>query len=240
LDPKSIGAEIDDQDDIPFLRFSPEAQNIFNEWREPLERRLRTQREHPVIEAHLAKFRSLIPSLALLIHLADDKRGPVGEDALRMAIGWGEYLEAHARRIYSLALQPAALPAAVLAQRLRQGDLADGFALRDVYRQHWSGLATHDDAGQAVNLLADLGWLRAEQQGTPGRTRTVYRINPLIYEAGGADGSAKSDKSPPSGTFVTSADPPPPLSDQQPMPGQAPTEGSSPTQSPPPVREPSP
>ena len=48
------------------------------------------------LEAVLAKYRSLIPSIALLIHLADGGCGPVPLSALDKAVGWGQYLFAHA------------------------------------------------------------------------------------------------------------------------------------------------
>ena len=65
-------------DGIPFLRFTADAQEVFDAWREVLEVRLRTGEEHPVLESHIAKYRSLLPSLALLIHLANEDIGPVG------------------------------------------------------------------------------------------------------------------------------------------------------------------
>jgi len=41
------------------------------------------------LESHLSKFVSLVPSLALLIHLADHPpRGPVGEEAFVTACAW--------------------------------------------------------------------------------------------------------------------------------------------------------
>jgi len=66
LDPYAVGANCQVDDAIPYLRFDPEAQDRFDQWRESLELRLRSGEEHPVIVAHLAKYRSLIPSLALL------------------------------------------------------------------------------------------------------------------------------------------------------------------------------
>ena len=46
------------------LRFAPEAQRLFNEWRTCLEQRLRNGELGPALESHLAKYRSLMPSLA--------------------------------------------------------------------------------------------------------------------------------------------------------------------------------
>lgn len=55
---------------------------------------------------HLGKYRSLMPSLALLLHLveiADGKPGePVSLTAARMAASWCSYLETHAQRVYGL------------------------------------------------------------------------------------------------------------------------------------------
>lgn len=78
LDPEHLGAKPDPGDPTsrPFLRFSPDAQERFDWWRERLERLLHSGDLHPTIESHLAKYRSLIPSLALLIHLAGEGPDP--------------------------------------------------------------------------------------------------------------------------------------------------------------------
>ena len=70
LDVAALGA--DASDGIPFLRFSHEAQAMFDEWRAELETQKLRSGEPEVIEAHLSKYRSLAPSLALLFHLIDD------------------------------------------------------------------------------------------------------------------------------------------------------------------------
>ena len=186
LDPATIGAVTDehDPDGIPFLRFDRTAQDEFDSWREHLENRLRSEQDHPAVESHLAKYRSLIPSLALLIHLADTGICPVGIAALRKALAWGTYLESHARRIYSVAVNLDVAAAKTLAKKLLAGELADGFALRDVYRNGWTGLATRDEAAAATELLIDLDWLRAEAQRTEGRPAIVHFVNPRIHEPG--------------------------------------------------------
>ena len=67
--------------------------------------------------SHLAKYRSLLPSLALLFHLIDGvdtgRRGPVSRAAAAQAAAWCEYLAAHARRLYA-AVTDAARGAAAL------------------------------------------------------------------------------------------------------------------------------
>ncbi len=72
LDPNLLGAEIGD-DSIPSLRFAPDAQDFFDVWHANLENRLRSDEmaDSPAFESHMAKYRSLMPSLALLFHLVD-------------------------------------------------------------------------------------------------------------------------------------------------------------------------
>ena len=41
----------------------------------PLERTPRAEEDHPVVLSHGAKYRSLLPSLALIVHLIDSRGG---------------------------------------------------------------------------------------------------------------------------------------------------------------------
>ena len=83
LNPDEVGTSQDDhQSDIPFLHFTDATQEVFDTWRASLEKKVRSGEEHPAIESHLAKYRSLIPSLALIIHLADGECGNIGVQAV--------------------------------------------------------------------------------------------------------------------------------------------------------------
>ncbi len=213
LELNDIGAENDqfDNDGILFLRFTDEAQERFDYWRGQLETRVRSGDEHPAIESHLSKFRSLIPSLALLLHLVDVGSGPVGVEAIEKAIRWGRYLEGHARRIYGAAVHAEVPAAKALAKRILSGteigDVPGEFTLRDVYRNAWAGLSTKDEAQAAVDLLMELDWLHLEERATGGKSKIVFHINPKIWQRPPA-GTDKTDKSPaesPEGTpFVSS------------------------------------
>src|SRR6266852_3197605 len=89
LAPGAVGAEDLTPEERPFLRFDTEAQELFDGWRADLEHRLRAEEDHPVLLSHLAKYRSLLPSLALLFHLIDGvdtgRRGPVSRAAAAQA-----------------------------------------------------------------------------------------------------------------------------------------------------------
>gem|GEM_PF-415514 len=182
LEPDLVGADRDsaDVDSIPFLRFDAQAQPLFDEWREALEPRVRSGDLHPALESHLAKYRSLIPSLALILHLADGGRGAVGLAPLRQAIAWGEYLESHARRVYAAVCDPDLAAARELSKHIERGDLGDEFPLRAVYRKGWSGLSSAEQARAAAEYLADLGWLTVDRVATGGRDTSMCRLNPKL------------------------------------------------------------
>ena len=104
-------------------RFDSEAQALFYEWLGELEHRLRVQEMDatPAYQSHLAKYRSLMPSLALLIHLLD---GASPSDGIPLSCGqraaaWCELLEAHARKVYSPELDGGLSAAHSLASKIR-------------------------------------------------------------------------------------------------------------------------
>ena len=126
------------------LHFSDDAQRLFDQWRYSLEIRIQNE-SNTQIESHLAKYRSLMPSIALLLHLADlsDRKvelSPVSLSSVTNAVEWCKYLESHARRIYGMQVVAEIEGAASLLNRLKRGDIKSPFTLRQVYRHHWSGL----------------------------------------------------------------------------------------------------
>ncbi len=169
------------------LTFSEEAQPVFSEWRDALERRLRSVElvGFPAFESHLGKYRSLVPSLALVFHLVDvaaqggnlQRLPPVSIDALELALNWAEYLELHARKVYALELGTSYAPAHELAGKIKGGAVKDGDRLRDLRRKEWSGLK--DDAlGLGIDALTRLGWVQVEEVETGGRPSEVLRLHP--------------------------------------------------------------
>ncbi|MBM3563451.1 MAG: DUF3987 domain-containing protein [Alphaproteobacteria bacterium] len=178
LDADGIGAERDDFEALPFLRFDDAARGVFVEWRESLERRLRGGDMSPAQESHLAKYRKLVPALALINHLADGGKGPVMEAATLRALAFAEYLETHARRAYAAGSEAETAAARAILRRIRKGDLADGFTARDVHQKDWANLTDRAQVKAGLELLADLDWLAPQTQATGGRPRTCYTINP--------------------------------------------------------------
>lgn len=211
LTAESVGA-VSDFDGVPCLRFNAEAQELFDRWREGFENGLRSSEEHPSLVSHFAKYRKLVPAMALLIHLCDGGTGPVPADALTKAVAWHAYLASHARKVYGGVTDSGAGAVRQIVRRIHKHDLKDGFTLRDVYINGWSGLPDAHTAGAGVAMLIRLGWLREETRAagdTGGRPTVIHRINskfasayksetskptkpPSEGEKGGSDGFAGS------------------------------------------------
>ena len=182
LDPVAIGATVEDGG-IPYLRFDDAAQELFSEWRAGFEQRIRSGENHAAFESHLAKYRKLVPALALLIHLADTEGGPISEAALLKALAWAEYLESHAKRAYASVTQAEAEGARALLSRIRKNDVPDLFKAREVYLKHWAYLSNPEETHQAIRLLCDLDYLLEEKLDTGGRSTSQYQVNPKARAA---------------------------------------------------------
>jgi hypothetical protein len=186
LEPGAVGAEELTPEALPFLRFDPDAQALFDGWRAELERMLRAEADHPVLLSHLAKYRSLMPSLALISSLIDavtgGPRAPVSRAAAEQAIAWCGYLEAHARRIYATVTDMGRVAAAVLATKLSHRRLASPFTAREVYRNEWTGLTEPRVVQNALECLEELSWIRSEtvRARDGGRPGVRFHLNPRI------------------------------------------------------------
>jgi len=182
LNAMTLGAETDIFSDsgVPFFRFDLTAQERFNDWITARQNHLRSDQEHPAMESHLVKYRKLIPALSLIIHLAEEREGPIPDNVLARAIGWSDVLESHARRIYSCGIDPGIVHARAMTKRIVSGEISDGFSERDVYRNHWSMLSDKSQVRLAIAELVELDWLRVEIQPSQGRPRKIYRINPAV------------------------------------------------------------
>jgi putative DNA primase/helicase len=150
--------------EVPGLHFSPEAQVLFYECLTELENEIRGEDIHPVMESHLAKYRSLIPSLALICHLANsieiDLSLPVSLESLQKALGWYEYLKSHAERIYGMVMNGHTTGAKTILGKIAKGILSNPFKRRDIQRGNWAGLTEPEDIDGALSILEDYGYVQ--------------------------------------------------------------------------------
>lgn len=179
------GAMLDSPEGIPYFHFSPEAQDMFYEWLNDLEDKLRTHTDESMMIEHLAKYRKLMPTLALLFHLIHvangQASGPVDLISMERAAGWCDYLEAHARRIYAMKTSSAYQAARTLARKIQAAEVQGPFYLREIYRNAWTHLKNREEAEQACHLLIQNGWLQEQKMIHRNKTRVShYLINPNI------------------------------------------------------------
>ena len=182
LKAEEFGATADHEDEVPCVRFSEEAQKIFDMWRAEVEPRYRSGEYPAAIESHMLKYRSLFASLALLFECVDfvdgvSKSGEVREESALRAAAWCSYLESHVIRIYSPLLDTPERRAHNLLERLKMGDVRHGTKTRDVWRKGWTGLNTADDLAQALDILEPLGWVRRVMIKSSGAGRPSERLH---------------------------------------------------------------
>ena len=163
-------------------RFESKAQGEFFDWLETLEHELRSDTLSPVMISHLSKYRSLVPSLALIFAVSDGADGSITLEHLQQAIGWSNYLRRHAERVYACATRPDSRHARALLAKITSRAIDDGFSARDIYLKGWQFL-DRDGVTKALNLLCDHGYLQGVKkalQPLGGRPSTSYRIHPCL------------------------------------------------------------
>jgi Protein of unknown function (DUF3987) len=170
------------------LSFTNDGQALFDQWQKNHEKRVRSGDLPPHMEAHLTKYKKLLPALCLVfehIKEAIKEKHPlvVSAQSLESAIVWLEYFESHANRVYGSSVNAIPKIAKDLINRLRKGDVPIPFTVRDIYYgHHWSGLGTAKEVQEVVDYLIEKGYLTGKIVKSVGRPTEKYWINPQIYE----------------------------------------------------------
>ncbi len=162
------------------LHFTSDAQQLFNQWYVKNEELLRESAFTTSEHSHFAKYRSLIPGLALLFHLLDGHSGAVCLNCTTSALQFSLYLKSHARRIYGSVHGQDYAPARALAEKLLIGSLNNGFTQRALLHKGWANLSTPGQVQIAVDALVEYGWLFEHLSENVGRKTTLYYINKKI------------------------------------------------------------
>jgi 5S rRNA maturation endonuclease (ribonuclease M5) len=188
LDFIGFGAVQSENDDRPYFRFDNAGQAVFNEWLTKLQIIKIQQETNPLMVEHFGKFRSLMPSLALIFHCIDiadaNVQGDVSEQSALLAVDWCNYLESHARRIYAMAESPEHEAAVRLSEKIKLGAIANSFTSKTIYDKGWHGLKEKQEVEAACNILIEENWLmmtRKPPSGNRGRPPLPeYQINPIF------------------------------------------------------------
>ena len=162
------------------LHFTTTAQQVFNSWYVQNEKMLTSGGLDSARQSHFAKYRSLVPALALLFHLLEGHTGPVCEDCLYRAISFAKYLKKHADRIYDSVSGQDHAAIRALAERLLKSQLVDGFTCRTLMLKGWAGLSTKEQAHNAIEALVEYNWLVETEIRSGGRPTVKYSLNPNV------------------------------------------------------------
>jgi hypothetical protein len=161
------------------LHFEKDAQELHDRWCLKNEMLIASGKLDASRQSHFAKYRSMVPALALIFHLLDEHLGPVCQDCLIKAIKFSAVLKKHADRIYASAAGYDHASTRTLAGHLLEGHLPDGFTCRELVIKGWAGLGDSTRAQAAIDTLLDYNWLFAETVRGPHRTSVRYYLNPL-------------------------------------------------------------
>jgi hypothetical protein len=179
-------------DDPVRMHFAADAQQLFYDWWADLEKKVRGDSGlAPALVAHLAKYRSLMPTIAGLFELAD--RAAAGEmlsgevsislQHARQAAALCDFFEAHARRVYGCVISPETRSARELARHIQAGDLPSTFTTRSAYLKGWGALDTPERVRGALALLEEAGWVRRAESPlstSGGRPSEVWLVSPKV------------------------------------------------------------
>ena len=168
--------------------FDPEAQEAFFVWLTANERECRSESGPEVMRSHLSKYKSMVPSLALIFAVADGAEGDIPVQYVRQAIGWAAYLQSHAERVYYCTTNSEPRRARTLLTKIKEGKVSSEFKAADVYLKGWSDLNTPHSVEKTTDLLCDLGYLKRFERKSGdvigrGRTAVTFRVNPKVIGA---------------------------------------------------------
>ena len=165
------------------LSFTQEAQMAYNAWRSELELRLISSKLPNHQKAYLSKYRSLMPSLALIFHAAEDiNLNDIPLSCVTQAINWCSILESHTNKILGLSMTPEAT-AELFLEKMKEGEIYNGQKVREISRKKWKGLTSANKINEAITLLENHGYLRKHKEASYGKTSETIFINPA-FEGG--------------------------------------------------------
>ena len=182
--------------ELPIVyKFTSDAQELFIAWWNRMSQKRAASRRRRSIESHYAKFKSLLPSLALIFQLFDDADqrlfdddipGPkesvpcvVNATNVQRAMAFCKWLVPHVERSYGCMLNSVGVE--TLTGKIRSGKLeikpdewVDSFSYTDLLRKEWKGLRDKEDLMTALGILRERLWIH--YNGTKRR----YFINPKL------------------------------------------------------------
>jgi len=168
---------VDGANVLPFLRFTREAQDLFNEAYTQIQEESRSDQLPGDLRAHIGKYGSLLPSLSLIIHLCDSSEKDVGVSAVSKALQWMKYLRSHAERIYDNDLSQGVVAAKFLLKKLQEGAFTGEFGARLIGRKGWARIPDVEIARKALVVLEEYNQITKVSPPDTRRDREKFIFN---------------------------------------------------------------
>jgi hypothetical protein len=161
------------------VAFSYDAQILANEWRAKLEKKVLDQEISIGRRSYLSKYRSLMPSLALIFEVVHVRGIPldISKEATVIAIQWADLLETHMHKILCMGQTPEK-NSQLLLQKMKHGELYDGIKIREIHRHQWKGMREVAQVREALQTLERHGYIRIKKEAGLGGTTESILINP--------------------------------------------------------------
>ena len=173
-----------------YLQFNDDAQKLYEMWATKLELRIRGDKLSPEISGHIGKYRSLMPKLALVLHLLDQtgKDKPKGEIQLvsvKRSICLCNIFEKHLDKIYHKTVNSKEYSANELLNKIKVGKVVDGQSIKSIYHNNWSMLKNRDQVITAIDELKNHNMVKRETifNDNGGRPSEILKIHPHISKS---------------------------------------------------------
>jgi uncharacterized protein DUF3987 len=191
-----------DPDGMPFIGFSADAQEVMTDYLREIAHKMRTlgPNEHPALTSHFSKYRSLMPTLALIHHVVAHAAGnatskPVSLEAAKLARKSCKILATHAKRMYSSLRRqrPSERGADALYKKILAHEIgAEPMKARDVQRAMPTVFDDVEAVEAALSNLTKRGVVAPRPVPTgakrgPQLTK-VYDLNPRVFEVNKSSG----------------------------------------------------
>lgn len=186
----SLAMVQDDGDTRPVIvAFDPAAQDMLHEWRTQC--RAWEGEAEGLLLSYIGKLPGVAVRLSAVLAFLDWAGAPGTPEPERIGVAhFGRachfvesYVLPMARRAYADASTPAAEQGARRIIDLVRNERLATVKVRDLQRRKLTGLRDAAAIKAALGVLAEADVLREEKAPTPGRTASVWRVNPKLWPA---------------------------------------------------------
>jgi hypothetical protein len=173
-------------DQFHIVKFSAEAQTIIDQWKDEIDAEAESlQLEDEAFSSFLYKLPKNCFAIALIFHCLEtisDFSDEISVETTLRAINYTQVLISHARRVFALGENQIFALAQTALGKIKKGELANGFTVREMSRKQWSGLRSKETVQDVLSLLVEYGYLKEYRPEGDGRPTVRYSIHPSLVK----------------------------------------------------------